>query len=157
MWRVTLGTLHHCMAASGDCPGSTASATAPAGVTVTFKADTVGGGLKFVPRECPYIVLKSNGMKTEKDCPQSIDDCIAKCGWWDIEYGQGNWHKNVTATISGNTVTVSPPTDAVRACGYGSLPTLYAMASLSLSSLCNVLFWPLAISAMLLSLSSPSL
>lgn len=66
----------------------------------------------MVSRECPYIVLKANGNKTELDCPRSIDDCIAKCGWWDIELGVGKWYRNVTATIVGETVIVSPPTDA---------------------------------------------
>jgi len=85
------------------------------GVTVSFKADTLGGGLKTVPRECPYIVLKTNGNKTELDCKASIDDCIAKCGWWDIELGAGKWHRNATTAISGDTVVVSAPTDA-RGC-----------------------------------------
>ena len=44
----------------------------------------------------------------------SIDDCIAKCGWWDVEIA-GAWYRNVTATISGDTVVVSAPTDA-RGC-----------------------------------------
>jgi hypothetical protein len=50
-------------------------------------------------------------MTTELDCKNSIDDCIKKCGWWDIEMGRGNWHLNVSATISGDNVVVSPPTD----------------------------------------------
>ena len=45
------------------CGGGSAAA-----VTVSFKTDTLGGGLKLVPRECPYIVLKTNGLKTENDC-----------------------------------------------------------------------------------------
>ena len=70
-------------------------------------------------------MLKANGNTTELDCPKSIDDCIAKCGWWDIELGPGNWHRNVTATISGGTVVVSPPTDP-RGCPVafsGAAPT----------------------------------
>ena len=51
-------------------------------------------------------------MKTEApDCPHNIDDCIAKCGWFDME-AQGVWHKNVTARISGDTIVLSPPLDA---------------------------------------------
>ena len=51
-------------------------------------------------------------MKTEApDCPHNIADCIAKCGWFDME-AQGVWHKNVTARISGDTVVLSPPLDA---------------------------------------------
>ena len=94
-----------------DCGGRT-SAT---GVAISFKNGTLGGGLKWVPKECPYLVLKLRAhMSTESpDCTHNIDDCIKKCGWFDIEMGAGNWHYNATATISGDTIVVSPPTDVV--------------------------------------------
>jgi hypothetical protein len=80
---------------------------------VSFKQGTVGGGLQWSQRECPYIVLKEQAnFTTELDCKKSIDDCIKKCGWWDIEMGKGNWVLNATATISGETIIVSPPTDS---------------------------------------------
>ena len=72
-------------------------------VTVAFKADTLGGGLQWnAQAECPYLVLKNEaGFTTETpDCPTSIDDCIAKCGWWDLETSDGVWHLNVTASLS---------------------------------------------------------
>jgi sialate O-acetylesterase len=81
---------------------------------VSFKSETLGGGLKWVPRECPYLVLKNEAhLTTELDCPKSIDDCIAKCAWFDLEMGKGNWHLNVTATLGadGSSVVLSPPTD----------------------------------------------
>ena len=76
-------------------------------VTVSFEAETLGGGLKWVAKECPYIVLKNEAnFTTELDCKTNIDNCIAKCGWWDMQTSDGVWHKNVTATISGDSQSV---------------------------------------------------
>ena len=95
--------------------GGSHGGDAATGVSIAFKDGTVGGGLEFIANQCPYEVLeKEAGMKTEApDCTENITDCINKCGWWDIEMGNGNWHTNVTVAISGDTVVVSPPTDAV--------------------------------------------
>lgn len=94
------------------CKGGPASTS---GVRVTFEKGTVGSGLKWVHNECPYEVLETQAhMKTESpDCTHNITDCIKKCGWWDVEMGAGNWHLNVTTTISasGDSVVVSSPTD----------------------------------------------
>jgi hypothetical protein len=94
---------------SAGCGGAPAT-----GLIIKFKPETLGGGLKWVPKECPYIVLKNEAhMKTELDCKKSIDDCIAKCAWFDLEMGKGNWHQNVTATLSADkqSLVLSPPTD----------------------------------------------
>lgn len=109
---VALVDTNSAASSSPTCENRTKAATAATGVTVAFKDGTVGsGGLKWVSNECPYIVLeKEAGMKTESpDCKSDIANCIQKCGWWDIEMGAGNWHMNVTATISGNNVIVSTP------------------------------------------------
>ena len=106
---------------SNTCGGMNATA-----VRISFKAGTVGSGLEWVASECPYIVLEKEArMKTESpDCTANITDCIAKCGWWDIEMSQGKWHHNVTAAISGDSVVVSPPTDAAGCPMYGvGVPT----------------------------------
>ena len=95
-------------------PGSAGCAQAT-GLSIKFKPETVGGGLKWVPKECPYLVLKNEAhLATELDCRKSIDDCIAKCAWFDIELGKGSWHQNATATLSADeqSVVLSPPTDA---------------------------------------------
>ena len=54
------------------------------GVRVSFVPESLGGGLNWVPKECPYLVLKERAhMKTESpDCKHSIDDCISRCGWF---------------------------------------------------------------------------
>ena len=82
-----------------------AERSAAVAVTVTFEAGTTGLGLQWVARECPYLVLKERAhlAKETPDCPKSIDDCITKCAWFDIELGQGNWVANATATIAGRT------------------------------------------------------
>lgn len=87
---------------------------AAAAVTVTFRKGTTGLGLEWIPRECPYLVLKQRaGFKSEHpDCPNSIDDCIKKCAWFDIELGKGNWVTNASAAIVGETITVTPPAHA---------------------------------------------
>jgi hypothetical protein len=87
---------------------------AAAAVTVTFAKGTTGQGLEWVPRECPYLVLKERAHeKTENpDCRHSIDDCIKKCAWFDIELGKGQWVANATAAIVGTTITVTPPAHA---------------------------------------------
>ena len=78
--------------------------------TVT-KCDRSGQRL-LVLRPKGVVLKEAAGMKTEApDCPHNIDDCIAKCGWFDME-AQVVWHKNVTAKISGDTVVLSPPLDA---------------------------------------------
>jgi hypothetical protein len=85
------------------------------GLRVSFKSETLGGGLKWIPRECPYLVLKNEAhMTTELDCPSSIDDCIAKCAWFDLEMGKGNWQLNVTTTLDadGSSIVLTPATDA---------------------------------------------
>jgi hypothetical protein len=94
-----------------NCVGSMVAT----GIRIEFKPETLGGGLKWQQKECPYIVLKNEAhMKTDIDCKDSIDDCIAKCAWFDIEMGPGNWQNNVTATLSADnqSLVIFPPTDA---------------------------------------------
>jgi hypothetical protein len=95
------------IAAASSC----AARRAAAAVTVSFSKGTTGLGLQWIPRECPYLVLKERaGLKAEHpDCPKSIDDCIKKCAWFDIELGKGNWVTNATAVIVGDTIKVTPP------------------------------------------------
>ena len=112
------------MAAATTC----ADRSAAAAVTVTFEAGTTGLGMQWVARECPYLVLKERAHLTKEtpDCPKSIDDCIAKCAWFDIELGKGQWVANATAVISGTTIKVSAPAYDEQSCAMleaGAAPT----------------------------------
>jgi hypothetical protein len=103
LWRRTAQQPRHCGVGGGVA------------VKITFKPGTLGGGLKWVPRECPYLVLKLEAhQKTDIDCRKSIDDCIDKCGWFDIEMGKGRWLRNATATIAADkqSIVIAPPVDA---------------------------------------------
>ena len=106
---------------SSGCTGARVT-----GVSISFKPETLGAGLKWIPKECPYLVLKNEAhMQTEIDCPRSIDDCIKKCAWFDLELGKDNWSQNVTAALSEDreSIVLSPPTDAAGCHLAGVVPT----------------------------------
>ena len=104
-----------------------AERSSAAAVIVSFEAGTTGLGLQWVAKECPYVVLKERAnFTTEIDCPKSIDDCIAKCAWFDIELGKGNWVANATAAISGTTIKITAPAYDKQSCALlaeGTAPT----------------------------------
>jgi hypothetical protein len=53
----------------------TLSPHCPAGVSVRFKDGTLGGGLKWIPRECPYIVLKEQAHVIRFRCASAAPRC----------------------------------------------------------------------------------
>jgi hypothetical protein len=128
LYGILYGRTRHYLNSQKRRFSARAERSAAVAVTVTFEAGTTGLGLQWVARECPYLVLKERAhlAKETPDCPTSIDDCIAKCAWFDIELGQGNWVANATATITGRTVKISAPAHDERACGLleaGAAPT----------------------------------
>ena len=91
------------------CKGGADGAAVVRALAVAFKEETLGGGLRWnAQAECPYLVLKNEAGFTAEtpDCPTSIDRCIAKCGWWDVETSDGVWHLNVTALLSADNTSV---------------------------------------------------
>ena len=81
-------------------------------------------------------------LKTENpDCRSNIDDCIKKCGYFDIEMGAGNWHNNASTTIHGSTVVIAPPTDAagcpLQQAGVGPTGVRYLYADWPVATLFN--------------------
>eukprot|EP01051_Picozoa_sp_SAG22_P006814 SAG22_NODE_460_length_10218_cov_5.663109_3_plen_464_part_00 len=118
---------------------TTATATATAGVVVKFDPATVSGGLELRARRCPYEVLKTEAhfSKETPDCRANIDDCIKKCGWWEIELGGKKW-VNATAAIAGpDSVTLSAPPSLAAAGAAAATGARYLYADWPVPTLYN--------------------
>jgi len=84
------------------------SMSEPRSVTVSFDPKSMSGGLIERHNECPFTILRDQAKKTSDiNCPKDINNCIKKCGWWEVYDCTSRAWQNATAAITGSTVVLT--------------------------------------------------